>query len=71
LLQASLNLRVLGAESRVVFARPVLPAYLDWVSIRGLRLGEAALDLEIARHGEDTAIAVPRRDGAVEVVTVE
>ena len=64
LLQASLNLRVLGAESRVVFARPVLPAYLDWVSIHGLRLGEAALDLEIARHGEDTAIAVPRRDGA-------
>jgi glycogen debranching enzyme len=71
LLQSSLNMRVLGAESRVVFAKPLLPEYLHGVSIRGLRVANAELDLVILRHGDDTSIDVPRKEGDVEVVTVE
>jgi glycogen debranching enzyme len=71
LLQACLNLRVLGAQGRVVFTKPLLPEYLKAVSIRGLRVRDATLDLVILRHGNDTAIDVPRKEGDVEVLTVE
>ena len=71
LLQSCLNLRVLGTEGRVVFMKPVLPEYLQAVSIRGLRVRDAVLDLVILRHGNDTAIDVPRKEGDVEVLTVE
>jgi glycogen debranching enzyme len=71
LLQSCLNLQVRGAESRVVFGRPVLPEYLHGVSIRGLKVGAAELDLVILRHGDDTSIDVPRKTGHVEVMTLE
>jgi glycogen debranching enzyme len=71
LLQSCLNLRVLGTEGRVVFTKPLLPEYLAAVSIRGLRVRDAVLDLVILRHGNDTAIDVPRKEGDVEVLTVE
>ena len=71
LLQSCLNLRVLGTEGRVIFMKPVLPEYLQAVSIRGLRVRDAVLDLVILRHGNDTAIDVPRKEGDVEVLTVE
>jgi glycogen debranching enzyme len=71
LLQSCLNLRVLGTESRVVFGRPILPPYLHGVSVRGLRVGAAELDLVVLRHDDDTSVDVPRKTGNVEVITVE
>jgi glycogen debranching enzyme len=71
LLQSCLSVRVLGAESRVVFSRPLLPEYLQAVSIRRLRVRDAELDLAILRHGDDAVIEVPRKRGDVEVVTIE
>jgi hypothetical protein len=49
----------------------VLPEYLGAISIRGLRMREGSVDLAILRHGNDTTIDVSRRDGDVEVLTIE
>ncbi len=71
LLQASLGLTVSGREGRVVFRNPALPPFLESLSILGLRVGEAALDLELVRHPADVGIQVRRRHGDVEVVIVK
>ena len=71
LLQACLGLSVSGRERRVVFRNPVLPPFLETLSILGLRVGEAELDLELVRHPTDVGIQVRRRHGDVEVVIVK
>jgi len=71
LLQSCLNLRILGTESRLRFVSPILPPYLKAVWIRGLRIRDAVVDVTIERHGDDTAISVPRKEGDVEVLSVE
>ena len=71
LLQSCMNLQVHGTERRVVFARPTLPECLRQVQIRGLRVADSRIDLSLQRTGDDVAIDVLRRDGPVEVVTVE
>ncbi|MGH8722837.1 MAG: amylo-alpha-1,6-glucosidase, partial [Burkholderiales bacterium] len=55
LLQACLGLRVIGAESRVEFGSVVLPEYLKWVSIKGLRVGDASRDVFAERSGNGAA----------------
>ena len=71
LLQACLNVNVFGTESRVVFGKPILPPYLYAIWIRGLRVGDALVDVTIERHGDNIPIDVPRKEGAVEVFSVE
>jgi glycogen debranching enzyme len=71
LLQACLNLQVHGTERRVVFGKPILPACLRQVQIRGLRIADSRIDLSLVRTEGDVAIDVLRREGPVEVVTVD
>ncbi|GGF34814.1 amylo-alpha-1,6-glucosidase [Aliidongia dinghuensis] len=55
---------------QIRFIRPVLPAWMDECRLTDLRLGDAVVDLELRRHGEDVSLHVVKRTGAVEVVTV-
>jgi glycogen debranching enzyme len=72
LLEACLGLRVMAGERQVVFDNPSLPATLEHVSIRGLRVGDAVLDLNANYHQEhDVSINVVNRRGDVEVVVVK
>ncbi|HWO89088.1 MAG TPA: amylo-alpha-1,6-glucosidase [Gemmatimonadales bacterium] len=69
LLESCLGLKVQGSQRRVVFSRPVLPESLMQVSIKGLRVGEASIDVEAIRHDEgDVGINVIRRQGDLEVL---
>ena len=70
LLQACLSLEIRGPKREVVFTKPILPEFLREVLIKGLRVGEASLDLQLVRHQDDVSINVLRREGAVSVVTV-
>jgi hypothetical protein len=54
-----------------MLTRPTLPDYLDRVRIENLRLGEARVDLTLSRHRDDVVVDVPRREGRLEVMTVE
>src|SRR6185503_8111629 len=70
LLQSCLGLTVEGAEQRVVFVRPMLPESIPWLAVRGLRVGEAEVDLRLVRHEEQVLVEVLRRKGelALDVV---
>ena len=49
--------------------RPVLPKFLDDLTIRNIAIGDARVDLRLARVDGDVTTAVLRRDGDV-VVTI-
>jgi glycogen debranching enzyme len=58
LFQACLGIQVDGLKKQVTFLRPTLPDFLTEVRIRNLRVGNASLDLDITRHGEDVSVIV-------------
>lgn len=47
---------------------PHLPATLESLEIRNLRVAREPRDLLLRRHGSDVAVNVLRREGAAEVV---
>jgi hypothetical protein len=47
-----------------------LPAFLDEVFIRNLRLGKSSIDLALRRHNGDVALHVLRKEGSIRVSTV-
>ena len=65
-----LGLTIDAAQSRVTFRRPFLPPCLRRIAIRNLQVGPAALDLSVDRYAEVVGIDILRREGAVEVLTV-
>jgi glycogen debranching enzyme len=67
LAQSCLGLRIRVPERQVSFHDPVLPPFLKEITIRGLRVGDAVVDLQLLRHGEDVGINVVRRDGDVAI----
>jgi glycogen debranching enzyme len=71
LLQATLGLTVSALERRVLFLHPTLPPFLESLSLRDLRVGDASVDLRLQRHGDTVAIHVGERRGNVEVVTIK
>jgi glycogen debranching enzyme len=68
LIQSCLGLSVQGAYNRVVFTRPVLPEGIPQLSIRGLRVGEASVDLLFERQIDTVRVQVLEKQGDIEVV---
>jgi len=68
LLQSCLGLHVCAEERKLVFSDPLLPEFLEWVHVRGLRIGQATIDLMLDRHEHDVGVNVLRREGEVRVV---
>lgn len=71
LLKAILGLSVDAEARRISFYFPVLPPFLNEISIRGLTVGDASLDLRLHRYPEDVGINVTGRRGQVEVLAVK
>ena len=68
LLQATLGLSLEALPPRIVFDRPHLPPSLPQVELRGLRLGDAEIDLRLTRHPSGSVtVDVLHRQGDVEV----
>jgi len=53
---------------RLFIVRPHLPRWVETVELRGLRVGDARLDLVFSSHRGVTAVQVPRKQGDVEVL---
>jgi glycogen debranching enzyme len=68
LIQSCLGLTIDGSQSRVVFERPCLPEGIPQLSIRGLHVGEASVDLLFERQGDTVRIQVLEKQGEVEVI---
>ena len=71
LLQSCLGLSIHAHDRVVRFSRSMLPRFLDEVRITGLQVGDARVDLNLERYGDDVGIHVARRDGHVEVLAVK
>ena len=70
-LQACLGMEVRCPNPTVKFTDPALPPFIESMTIRGLQVGDADVDLVFSRHGEDVGINVLGRTGRVNVVTVK
>jgi glycogen debranching enzyme len=68
LLQAALGLHIDAWEQRVRLERITLPSWLNELSLRGLRIGDAQVDLYIVRGRWSAAVEVVDKQGEVEVV---
>jgi glycogen debranching enzyme len=71
LLQACLGLSVRGHPPQISFSYPLLPPFLQEVSIKNLRVGEATVDLFVRHHAQDVSVNIARRKGKVDILTVK
>lgn len=71
LFQACLGLGIRAASNQVVLSYPVLPDWLNEVTVRGLRVGNGSVDLRFQRHATDVGINVLSRTGDIEVIAVK
>jgi glycogen debranching enzyme len=67
MLASTLGLRPDAFNRRLYIDHPHLPAWLEWVNLRQLRVGEAEVDLRYERSKGQTLVAVTRKHGDVEV----
>jgi glycogen debranching enzyme len=57
-----------AAENRLTLTHPVLPRWLPWLEVRGLRLGRSRFDVHVTRGREGAAVEVLGRQGDAELV---
>lgn len=67
LLTAVLGLVPDAFERRLHVVRPCLPDWLDWVEVRGVRVGAGEVDLRYERSGATTLVAALRKTDDVQV----
>ena len=67
-----LGLRAAALEHRLDVVRPRLPAWLDWLEIHGLRVGDARADLRFERRSDGRAeVTAQVRTGHLTVAPTE
>jgi glycogen debranching enzyme len=70
LLEASLGLEFDTRKGEIRLRNPVLPSFLDDVTLRRLRLGGASADLKIRRHGQSVSLDILNISGRVQISVV-
>src|SRR3981081_2317443 len=70
LLEAALGLEFDAQRGEIRLLNPRLPAFLNEVVLRDMRLGPASVDLRVRRHGEDVSSEVLRTRGRIQVSIV-
>jgi glycogen debranching enzyme len=67
LLCACLGLTFSPAKPQLQFEHPALPAYLNWVKVSNLHVGDGFVDLMLTRHAYDVSINVTKKTGNIDV----
>ena len=70
LLAACLGISFDPARRTVIFNRPVLPNCLDEVTLRGLAIGDARLDVVLRGERDDVAMRVLGKSGDIHAIMV-
>jgi glycogen debranching enzyme len=70
LLEAALGLEFDAARGEIRLRNPRLPAFLNEVVLRDLRLGPSSVDLRVTRHGDEVSLEVLRTRGRIQVSIV-
>jgi glycogen debranching enzyme len=71
MIQASLGMVLEAVKHRVTFRYPALPEWLEELNLRGLRVGDGVVDIDVARHERDVSLTVVNRQGDVEVIVTK
>ena len=56
LLQSCLQITIDAPKKKLIFNKPQLPPYLDFVTVRNLRVPEGSFELEFSKHEWDVGI---------------
>ena len=70
LLEASLGLEFDPFDGEIRLRNPRLPAFLDEVILRNLRLGSSTVDLRVRRHNDTVSLDTPWINGNIRVSIV-
>ena len=70
LLEAALGLEFDAQRGEIRLRNPRLPAFLNEVVLRDLRLGPSSVDLRVRRHGDEVSLEVLRTQGQIQVSIV-
>ena len=70
LLEAALGLEFDARRGEIRLRNPHLPAFLNEVVLRDLRLGPSSVDLRVSRHGDEVSLEVLRTRGQIQVSIV-
>ena len=70
MLEAALGLEFDARQGEIRMRNPRLPAFLNEVILRDLRLGDSSVDLRVRRHGDDVSLEVLRTRGRIQVSIV-
>ncbi|WPO42621.1 amylo-alpha-1,6-glucosidase [Tardiphaga sp. 42S5] len=70
LLEAALGIEFDVARGEIRFRNPRMPAFLQYVILRDLRLGESSVDLCLRKHENDVSLEVLRTRGQIQVSIV-
>lgn len=70
LIEACLGIRVHPTLGSVKVIRPMLPAFLDEVTLRGLTCGTVKLDIKFSRAGDQVAMRVLHTTGNAQVTMI-
>ncbi len=71
MLAASIGIQIDAPARRISFSRGRLPESIDWLRLTDLKVGDAAVDLQLERHPHDLGVTIIRREGDVEIVAVK
>jgi glycogen debranching enzyme len=71
LLGACLGMELNHEVNSVSFRDPVMPAFLDYVILNQLSLGNSRLDVKLQRHGGDVTVNLLSRRGDAKVMLVK
>jgi glycogen debranching enzyme len=71
LLNAVLGVELDANSRRVTLRRPVLPAFIDWLEIRRLLVGNQRVDIRLVRYPEDVGVTVLNPSSGVEVIIIK
>ncbi|MFW6074504.1 MAG: amylo-alpha-1,6-glucosidase, partial [Chloroflexota bacterium] len=71
ILGACLGLEIDAPKRQLRIVNPVLPEYLDDLTITDLQVGDVVVDLVFHRYERDTSVNVLRRSGKLEVMILK
>jgi glycogen debranching enzyme len=70
-LGACLGLEQAAGAGELRFHNPVLPAFLDELIIRNVRVGASRADFRLHRYGRDVATNVLAREGTAKILILK
>lgn len=70
-LEACLGMELRHGTNSISFINPVIPDFLDHLTMRRLCLRNSCLDLKLQRHGTDATLNVLKRQGDAKVMLVK